>query len=770
MTSRAITLSKIITVCLIIMLLPAVSSAQHLETQPPEHWLPLIEKSRPDSNRINLLLNLGSYYLFKDGAYKQDMDNAQHYFNEALQLSNTLNLFELKNETLKLIGNCYLESEQLQLGKACFKQVTDYYSKTGNKKEEALAWVRLGNAIPQLNAALISEKINSYRHGQTLFDELKGKLAASPSILTAIELMYVDVGWNIYDQYFNLAQCQLELGESIHKAISSDKLHEIYYLFARLNKKKGDLQKELFYNMEAIKSAEFSGDSADSRLYYYRLGQTYQDLGMYDESIGIFKKLVPLIKNREFIWNSYVIICAINELLILQNKPQEALAFLQQNIKESPPVDKADNQWVSAAFGSCYEALNDNVKAERYYLEMIRLTDNDVKDKIDVTGAYKKISTFYIRRKQYAKADFYLQYIKKIPKDASLKSKSAIYLLRFIVDSAQGRYLSAINNLEEYKALTDSMFNITKSKQIEELKISYATDQMNKDIRIKSKNIELLNKESIIQKINAARAMNLMLGGGLLLLLILGIMYNRYRSKQKSNLQLMEKQNEITAKNHSLELLLTENEWLLREVHHRVKNNLQIVLSLLNSQSLYLKDEAALNAIMESQHRIQAMSLIHQKLYKTNNTSSINLQEYVTDLVEYLQDSFKTRKAIYFSLVIEPISLDISRAVPIGLILNEVITNSLKYAFPYTKNDKVTIQLSNVSCDNIVLKIVDNGRGLPRNFDFDTNKSFGIKLIRGLAQELKGNFTINSDNGTTCTITFDNTPLEKHSFPLKNHF
>src|SRR6185369_1941097 len=121
--------------------------------------------------------------------------------------------------------------------------------------------------------------------------------------------------------------------------------------------------------------------------------------------------------------------------------------------------------------------------------------------------------------------------------------------------------------------------------------------------------------------------------------------------------------NLISRKNEQLQHFLNEKEWLLKEIHHRVKNNLQIVMSLLNPQSAYIDNEPALTAIHDSQHRVHAMSLIHQKLYNSENVSSINMSLYIQELVTYLSDSFNTRQQIRFELAIEPLEMDVSQAV-----------------------------------------------------------------------------------------------------------
>ncbi|HJY13883.1 MAG TPA: sensor histidine kinase, partial [Flavobacterium sp.] len=149
----------------------------------------------------------------------------------------------------------------------------------------------------------------------------------------------------------------------------------------------------------------------------------------------------------------------------------------------------------------------------------------------------------------------------------------------------------------------------------------------------------------------------------------------------------------------------------MKEIHHRVKNNLQTVISLLNSQSAYLDNDMALSAIKNSQHRIHSMSLIHQKLYNAENISTINMPNYIKELVEYLKESFNTGQRIRFEINVAPLELDVAQAVPLGLILNEAITNSIKYAFPDDRNGMVYIKLESTADKRYLLAISDNGIG-----------------------------------------------------------
>lgn len=257
---------------------------------------------------------------------------------------------------------------------------------------------------------------------------------------------------------------------------------------------------------------------------------------------------------------------------------------------------------------------------------------------------------------------------------------------------------------------------------------------------------------------------NIIICGIVMLLLLLGLLYRRYRLKQRSNIQLQQKQQEINQQNDLLKKLLGEKEWLLKEIHHRVKNNLQIVISLLNTQSAYLDNEDALQALKSSQQRMHSMSLIHQRLYQSDNLAMIDMHWYIHELAGYMRESFDVDRKVQFVLDTEKVQLDVIQAVPLGLILNEAISNAIKYAFPGDRKGEVRISLhtsaaqsypsGTTGSDICRLVIADNGIGLPPGFDPENFESLGMSLMRGLTDQLGGTFDMDGQNGLAITITF----------------
>jgi two-component sensor histidine kinase len=367
----------------------------------------------------------------------------------------------------------------------------------------------------------------------------------------------------------------------------------------------------------------------------------------------------------------------------------------------------------------------------------------------------------------------------------------AIHLLLFKVDSTQGRYQEAIAHYQRYKSLNDSIFSEKQSRQIANLQIQYKT-------REKEQNIALLTKQNEIQQALLKQKdfqQQVIVAGASMLLLLLGLGYNRYRLKLRSNRLLEAKQQEINEKNQRLQQLLgekdnlleekehlithqgyilgekdgllREKEWLLREVHHRVKNNLQIVMSLLSSQAAYLEDEKALLAIQESQNRIHAISLSHQKLYLSEKIALIDMSAYIREVVEYLHDSLQMQDQVRFHFSIDPIELNGALAVPLGLIINEAVTNSLKYAFPGGRKGQVSIDLRQSDQPGYLLTIADDGIGLHPDFDLSRTRSLGMNLMRGLSKQLDGSLSIDSANGLTIQVCFRSALPDKSPVGLK---
>lgn len=227
---------------------------------------------------------------------------------------------------------------------------------------------------------------------------------------------------------------------------------------------------------------------------------------------------------------------------------------------------------------------------------------------------------------------------------------------------------------------------------------------------------------------------------------------DRTEALQQANAALEEENAQRIEAETKLQASYNEKVTLLKEIHHRVKNNLQIIASLLNLQSRYIHDDATLAAIRESQNRVRAMALVHEKLYKAEDISHTNLGDYVSFLGAGLFQFYDAnRRGIRFQLDIEEVKVDINTAIPLGLIINELISNSLKYAFPEGRNGVIAISVKKTD-HMLAVTYSDDGIGIPAGLDWKNTQSLGLRLVNTLVDQLDGTIGLDRSSGTRFTM------------------
>jgi PAS domain S-box-containing protein len=198
---------------------------------------------------------------------------------------------------------------------------------------------------------------------------------------------------------------------------------------------------------------------------------------------------------------------------------------------------------------------------------------------------------------------------------------------------------------------------------------------------------------------------------------------------------------------------LTEKEVLLKEIHHRVKNNLQIISSLLNLQSAEIEDTVASQKFRESQDRVKAMALIHERLYQSSDLAKIDFAGYVRNLTGHLLRSYKINaNTTRLNLQVDSVPMNLDVAIPCGLIINELVSNAFKYAFPNGEEGEITVYFAEGDNQTIKLVVQDNGAGIPDELNPEASDSLGLKLVRSLTEQLGGSITYLSQNGFACEI------------------
>lgn len=318
---------------------------------------------------------------------------------------------------------------------------------------------------------------------------------------------------------------------------------------------------------------------------------------------------------------------------------------------------------------------------------------------------------------------------------------------------AKGNYKDAYEISLQLKKATDSLAKNEIKQHILQARLSYDSLQQAEKQRTYQK--DLLQKQAQID--NSRKLIYLVITGLALALLLALAFYRNYKNTQKANRVIELQKQETEEKKIIIENSLVEKETLLKEIHHRVKNNLQIISSLLNLQANQTEDENLKRIMAEVKNRISSMALIHQKIYQSGNLSSIDFQAYIEQMVQSMETLFNSsKKQITYNINTNGIILDIDTSIPLGLIINELLTNIYKYAFAGQDTGVVTVVLQKKNTEEMELHISDNGKGLPPDFDLNSLNSLGLKLVKGLSNQLKGTIRFENNHGTHCFITFKN--------------
>lgn len=224
---------------------------------------------------------------------------------------------------------------------------------------------------------------------------------------------------------------------------------------------------------------------------------------------------------------------------------------------------------------------------------------------------------------------------------------------------------------------------------------------------------------------------------------------------ERSTQNLEESKKELERTNAALQESLKEKEMLLREVHHRVKNNMQVISSLLALQTSYIKDRKVQEAFRDSQHRVKSMALVHEKLYRDESLEKVNVATYLHSLTQELFSSYGVQERVALELEVEDFSLNVDAAIPLGLIINELVSNALKHAFPEGKKGEIRVRFRPLG-EDVELVVSDNGVGIPESIDFRRTDSLGLHLVTILVEDqLGGTIALNREGGTTFTIVFN---------------
>ena len=708
-------------------------------------------KSKPDTGRINLFLKIAQFHLSKPDATTTDFDSASMLIKQAVLLNAKIKSKEADGY-IALVESCLNRKKGQR--------------EAGQQKVDEAIKVLTGGTNKSLLGQAYFEKANYYDYDykdQTIrsriyFIELGiSALKQSSDILNLAYYYCILGGLHHLISVDDKAKEEADLSLKYYQSIQYKDLQAVYSLLGKLYYSQGDYDLALTYELKALQIAERNKDTTQQLCEILNnLGFIYYKLNDGDNALKYFSKSLEIAKSKKDSRNIYMVASNVAESYLKLKEPLKAKFFLEDiNNKYPKPKEKiyeAGDYANNKVYLRLYVSLKQYDKAKFYCDQLIQESKNPHINLAILSSYYAEIIQYYIATSQYSNSLTYLNKNKALldtTKDFVRMARN--YNLWFSLDTSERNYRSAVSHLMQANRINDSIFNVTKARQFQQLGVEFETAKKTDSIKSKDQLIGLLTQQTNLQQLNLRQSnliKNITIAGTGMILIVLLLLYNQFRKNQRSNKIILQK-------NEELKDMLAEKEWWLKEVHHRVKNNLHTIICLLESQAMYLEKDA-LQAIEKSQHRIYAMSLIHQKLYQNEDLQVIDMSVYLNEFIGYLKDSFDTQK-IDFIIEVDPVYLNLQQAIPVALIINEGVTNSIKYAFENENDPRIFISMRETD-ETVNLTILDNGRGFELKAE-DEGKSLGMQLIKGLSKELKGTVKIDARRGTRLSIQFKKGPL-----------
>ncbi len=506
----------------------------------------------------------------------------------------------------------------------------------------------------------------------------------------------------------------------------------------------------LSYYKKAMDVADEMSDNSMRSYCLNSIGGVYYDHENYEEAYNYYSEALMI---RQAIGDHRATAGSLNnvaEIYRLQGKLALALNFYVQ--AEEINRRAKNKRWLTVNLnniGLIHIAMDNNNLAKEYIEKSIELSE-ELENSTLISMSYQTMGLFLIKRRQYKSAVNYL--LKAIDaagtKMVTIAAKE-IYESLSIAYEKLGRNDKAIEYFKLFSIAKDSIFNRAKHKQLLLMEATYLESEGNAELEL-LRHRDQLNQLKI-DKQTSERAY--FIGGSILLVILIVVVYSRFKSKQHNN--------------QLLKTNLAEKEVLLKEIHHRVKNNFQLISSLLNLQAKSFKDEKAQKALDEGRSRINSMALVHEKLYLTHELSGVPMQEYLQDLVMSIAESFQSDNiSVDTSISAGDVTFDVDTAIPVGLIINELVTNSYKYAYEENKKNRLEVRLVTKEHDFFELVVRDNGIGLPDSLNLKKLKSLGLELVNLLVEQLSGELKYDGDRGSTFTMQLRRYP--RHKADLSN--
>lgn len=621
----------------------------------------------------------------------------------------SLNLLSAQNQKLdslqQLLSTTQNDEERIEL----LSSITAIYS--NQDLERALIFAR--------KAVQLADRLG-YKTWQPKLYEMKGRIHANMVQLDSASY------------YFEKAQKGYKiLGDRKGQATT-------YFKIGWVHKKRGNLEEALEADLEALKLMESIDDKLGIAGAYERLSEDVLRQGRKDDALAYAKKAISISEKNNLEEELVYSYTAAGNASIAMGENQQAYEYFDKALQEA--LDLGFNPMSLSDFhnnhGNAHKRLGRYPEALKDYEEAQRLAqESNYQNAINAVGA--NIGEVNLLMGNYKEAlPYQLETIKLLEESGDLPNLPENYMHASTIYENLGDFPKALEYQKKARIMGDSIAAAESDRNMSELLTQYETGKKETTILFQNEKIAQQRKTQILYLSVAA-------------LLAIGIfgMYFTIRNIRK-------KRKALSLLNFELDSKNKQNELLLKEIHHRVKNNLELVKSLIALQSAKLEDGAPKEAMLASQSRVQSMGIIHQKLYQSENLGSIEMKDYFLNLGQVILDTFDAENKVKIEYAMEHLNLDVDTAVPIGLIVNELLTNSLKYAFPMDRKGEINISLKKEN-NELLLKVSDNGIGKTTDLK-SKGTGFGTQLIQLLTKQLNGTISEVHENGTTVFFNFKN--------------
>lgn len=501
-----------------------------------------------------------------------------------------------------------------------------------------------------------------------------------------------------------------------------------YFKMAWVHRKNGGLDQALQKDLEGLKLMEVIDDKAGICDAMTRVSEDLTAQKRLKEALDYAEKAIIIAEKNNLTSEKFYVNFNAGNVAMNSSKFQESFNYYDKalNIAKEQDLGLPTLSDITNSRGNAYKRLGKYELALKDYQDCMKYAKaSNYQNAISTVTA--NLGEVNLLLGNYKEAlDYQLETVRL--QEANNDSSNLVenYNHLSTIYSKLDDFKSALAYKQKAYNLRDSISSVESDAKMSELLTKYES---------KKKEETISTQKSKITEQKLTQQLFIGVAGLLLILLIMG--YINYQSRAK--------------KNKLLAIKNAENELLLKEIHHRVKNNLEIVSGLLALQSSQINDQGTKDAMQESQNRVNSIGIVHQKLYQGTNLGAIEMKDYVLNLSESILDSFGAEGKVTLELAMEQLDLDIDTAVPLGLIINELITNTVKYAFPNNQKGTLIIKLEKQPDNILHLVVSDNGVG---KSGITQGTGFGGQLISLLTHQLNGTMSEDNLNGTTVIFDF----------------